>query len=106
MVDFANNKNTRQRVADLLRAKDELQVNDFKLLANFWYHELKQLNKPIKEITALELLQLVAKGHLTPTESIRRNRQLLQEKNPTLYGTHNRKEEKRESVRQQVISFQ
>jgi len=74
-------KDIKALITDLLTNYEHLRDSDTKLLANVWY---KQLND--KSITAKEFLQIISNGGLVNTESVRRCRQLIQEKNPKLRG--------------------
>ena len=68
-------------ITNLLTNYEHLRDNDSKLIANVYY---KQLND--KSITAKEFLQFMSQGLLVNPESVRRCRQLIQEKNPELRG--------------------
>jgi len=62
----------------------ELRDNDRRLIANVWNTWLKLHKKT--DLTVLDFLKLFAKGDIPHPESIRRQRQKLQEINPTLRG--------------------
>ena len=79
---------TSERVKVLLLKYPQYRDNDNKLIAHIMRDDMKKvLNKPPDYITGTEVLQLIADGSLTNTESIRRSRQKLQEHNPYLRGS-------------------
>lgn len=84
-----NNFSLRDVIKNLLIKKPELKEDDFRLLANLWLRQLKQTEKT--EITAIEFLELLSKGEFTSPETVRRERQKLQEHNPELRGPNYQK---------------
>jgi len=74
-------KDIKALITSLLTNYEHLRDNDSKLIANVYY---KQLND--KSITAKDFLLLMSDGLLVNPESVRRCRQLIQEKNPELRG--------------------
>lgn len=83
MEFFTQFTNTKARVEAYLRRYPELRDNDEKLIAVFWFNEIKSI-PDIK--TAFEFLTAYSGGKLTSSESIRRCRQKAQEVNPELRG--------------------
>jgi len=71
----------KPRIEELLRTKQHLRDNDYRLIANVWSREV-----PIPEMSAHKFLLKFAAGNLSNPESIRRVRQKLQEENPSLRG--------------------
>jgi hypothetical protein len=74
-------KDIKALITDLLTNYPHLRDNDSKLIANVYY---KQLND--KSITAKDFLKFMSNGDLVNPESVRRCRQLIQEKNQELRG--------------------
>ena len=70
----------------LLYNNKETQDNDNALISAIWYDDMIKLGKNPQEINALNVLDLLTKGLLTNTESIRRCRQMLQKEFPELRG--------------------
>lgn len=77
-------KQKLQTIKELLEKKPHYRDNDRKLLAHIWYTEADKagiLSKDVKKF-----LEFYADGRLSNAETIRRHRQLLQEKHPELRG--------------------
>ena len=98
--DVANKKNKRMKtkevVKELLINKPHLRDSDPKLIATYWYNELKkkQIN-PYKisgysprqfAPSRYEFMQLLANSKLTNIKTIERMRRKLQEEYPELRG--------------------
>lgn len=62
-----------------------LRDNDLKLLCTVWQEECGG-REAVERMSALDLLRKIATDELSHPESVRRIRQLLQEKNPNLRG--------------------
>ena len=77
----------KDKVRNLLINNKRLRDSDNKLIATFWYQELKMRGIDTNEITGFELLQLFAESKLTNAETIRRIRAKLQETNKELRGS-------------------
>ena len=78
--------NSKEEIRKILINKPHLKDSDPRLMATFWYQELKRKNLKVSEITALDFLNLFAKSKLTNPETIRRMRAKLQEECPELRG--------------------
>ena len=79
-------KKTKDKVKELLQKHPELRDSDNKLIAFYWYNELKKKDLNPKSITAMEFLQTFADSKLTNSETIHRCRRKAQEKNKELRG--------------------
>ena len=77
----------KDKVRNLLTNNKRLRDSDNKLIATFWYQELKMRGIDTNEITGFELLELFAESKLTNAETIRRIRAKLQETNKELRGS-------------------
>ena len=77
----------KDKVRNLLINNKRLRDSDNKLIATFWFQELKMLVIDTNEITGFELLELFAESKLTNAETIRRIRAKLQETNKELRGS-------------------
>jgi hypothetical protein len=77
----------KDKVRNLLINNKRLRDSDNKLIATFWFQELKMRGIDTNEITGFELLQLFAESKLTNAETIRRIRAKLQETNKELRGS-------------------
>jgi hypothetical protein len=77
----------KDKVRNLLINNKRLRDSDNKLIATFWYQELKMRGIDTNEITGFELLELFAESKLTNAETIRRIRAKLQETNKELRGS-------------------
>jgi hypothetical protein len=78
--------NSKETVKMLLVKYPTLKDSDSRLIANFWNEELKGKGFDIKEMKAVEFLNMFSKSKLTNPETIRRNRAKLQEEHPELRG--------------------
>lgn len=79
-------KTSQDRVQKLLENSLEQRDDDYKLTANFWFYELRDLGLDPKQITAFTLLGLYAGKKLTQADVITRARRKIQENNPHLRG--------------------
>ena len=87
MAVYTQNKQIREKVRGLLEKHPELRDNDRRLCSNLWARDLKfAFQKPLNEISAKEFLQAYANGALSHSESIRRQRQILQQNHEELRG--------------------
>ena len=77
---------TKEIVKQLLIDKPHLRDSDNKLIATYWYMELKQKKIDPNNINALEFMQMFADSKLTNIKTIERMRRKLQEENPELRG--------------------
>ena len=76
----------KDKVLKLLQENTSNRDSDNKLIANFWFHEIKAMGKDPNTLTAFGLLDLMSKSKLTNTETITRVRRQLQEQNKELRG--------------------
>jgi len=76
---------TKNKVRIALLKYPHLRDDDNKLLATIWANEFGGKDK-CKEFTAFSFLEMLSKGLLSNSESIRRMRQKLQETEPDLRG--------------------
>ena len=77
-------KTIKDKVMVLLEDYPYLRDNDFKLIANFYALEIGSEN--LDKMTARDFLKMFSDGRLPHSESIRRDRQKLQEQNISLRG--------------------
>ena len=77
---------TKETIKKILLDKPHLRDNDNKLIAAYWFRELKNKNVNVEEITALDFLHRYADNKLTNAETIRRMRAKLQEEYPEVRG--------------------
>ena len=84
---FNQMKKSKEKVKALLTEFPHLQDDDYKLIATFYCWEVGGISKAQNK-SAYELLQDIADGRLTNTETIRRIRAKLQEQYPSLRGTN------------------
>ena len=76
----------KDKVLKLLKENPSNRDSDNKLIANFWFHEIKAMGKDPNTLTAFGLLDLMSKSKLTNTETITRVRRQIQEQNKELRG--------------------
>ena len=88
-MKFVNSvKSLQQRVEKLLISYPHLRDSDEKLIANIWAQDVKsKQNSTIGSMSAKEVLTLFANKNLTSSETIRRTRQKVQEKNENTRGS-------------------
>ena len=90
---------TKDKVKMLLRDYPHLRDSDNKLIANFWYQEIKKNN----QTSLIAFLDDFANSKYTSPESIRRCRQKIQEQHPELKGRNHRfKKKEGESLRKEI----
>ena len=77
---------TKEIVKKLLIEKPHLKDSDNKLIATYWFNELKKKNINPSEITGLDFMKLFAESKLTNIKTIERMRRKLQEECPELRG--------------------
>ena len=79
--------NTKGKVKFWLKLDANLRDSDSRLCANIWGSELTtQLGEGINSATAIDFLEMYAKGKLTSAPSIKRARAKLQEEEPKYRG--------------------
>lgn len=88
-MKFVNGvKTLQERVEKLLISHPHLRDSDEKLIANIWTQDVKTKQKStIDSMSAKEVLTLFANKSLTSSETIRRTRQKVQEKNEDTRGS-------------------
>ena len=77
---------TKEIVKNLLIQKPHLRDSDPKLIATYWFNELKKKNIDPSEINGLEFMKMFADSKLTNIKTIERMRRKLQEECPELRG--------------------
>ena len=77
---------TKDIVKNLLIQRPHLRDSDPKLIATYWFNELKKKNINPSEINGLEFMKLFADSKLTNIKTIERMRRKLQEESPELRG--------------------
>ena len=82
---FDEMKTIKEKIYYLLSANEHLRDNDNKLIANIYLKEMGGLEK-VKQMSGFDVLNTLANGSLTSTESIRRTRCKLQEDYPEVRG--------------------
>lgn len=75
-------QSNKAKIEKLLKERKSLRDSDNQLIKAVWVTQIKRLN----EMTAADLLNLLASGHLANPETIRRCRQKIQEENKALRG--------------------
>jgi hypothetical protein len=93
---------TKFKVERLLNAIEETRDNDELLIANVWTEDL--INRGFNTSISVKILFFMLRnGELTSTESIRRVRQKLQEKNEHLRGyKYNKRMEHQKVVKEEL----
>jgi hypothetical protein len=80
-------KGVSKKIAKWFMQKPETMDSDLKLMCNIWSEEIfNKTGKNVKELTAYDLLCMLATKELSNPESIRRSRVELQKKNPEFRG--------------------
>lgn len=78
---------TKEIILDLLQRSRSLRDNDNGLQANVWSVEIKALGYvSLEEMSAVDLLKLIADGKLSAANNIKRIRCKLQQENEHLRG--------------------
>ena len=77
---------TKDIVKTLLIQKPHLRDSDPKLIATYWFNELKKKHIDPAEINGLEFMKMFADSKLTNIKTIERMRRKLQEEHPELRG--------------------
>lgn len=97
-------KSVKDRVKYLLLKYPHLRDNDNKLVANYWFFELKDRGVNLSDISASELLNLFSNKKLSSFESISRCRRKLQEENEILRGKSYQKRKAEEDYTKKNIN--
>lgn len=79
-----NDTELRKEIREVLTNRPEVREDDLRLISNLWWRQLKRAGK--QDISSKDFLALVASGDLYHFESVRRERQKLQEHHPELRG--------------------
>lgn len=79
-------KSITDRIKYWINKDISLADNDLRLISVIHFEQLKALGYDPKIMSGFELLKLKAEGRLYSPETIRRNRQKLQEKHPEYRG--------------------
>ena len=77
---------TKEIVKNLLIQKPHLRDSDLKLIATYWFNELKKKKIDPSDINGLEFMKMFADSKLTNIKTIERMRRKLQEEHPDLRG--------------------
>ena len=95
---------TKEKVKALLIKSPHLKDNDDKLLATYWYYELKDMKRNPETINGMNLLTLISEGRLTNAKTVIRMRRKLQEEFEELRGKKykHRKETLQKKVRKEL----
>jgi len=95
---------TKETVKELLIKTPHLRDSDNKLIATYWWRELKYKKLNVDDMSAMDILEMYSKSQLTNTETIRRMRAKLQEENPELRGKvyHFRKQQRQKKWRKDL----
>ena len=86
MANKKTKMKTKEVVKQLLIDKPHLRDSDPKLIATYWFNELKKKNIDPSEINGLEFMKMFADSKLTNIKTIERMRRKLQEESPELRG--------------------
>ena len=76
-----NIRNKQELIIDLLTKHPHLRDDDNRLIATVW-----NIEQDTDNMSAFDLLKLVAQGEMTNTESIRRSRAKIQQERIELHG--------------------
>ena len=76
----------KDKIKTLLTKFPELRDSDNKLIAFFWYKELKRKGMNPNQMSAMDFLQYFSDSKLTNSETIHRCRRKAQEQNKELRG--------------------
>jgi hypothetical protein len=95
-------KNLKDTVKAVLQEKPKARDSDYYLTAIVWYHQIPQEERTTK--TAASFLKDLSEGKFASPESIRRLRQLIQEKNEDTRGQNYkvRKTKMEQEVRNEI----
>ena len=86
MANKRTEMKTKEVVKQLLIDKPHLRDSDNKLIATYWFNELKEKQIDANKINGLEFMQMFANSKLTNIKTIERMRRKLQEESPELRG--------------------
>ena len=86
MANKRTEMKTKEVVKQLLIDKPHLRDSDNKLIATYWFNELKEKQIDPNKINGLEFMQMFANSKLTNIKTIERMRRKLQEEHPELRG--------------------
>ena len=77
---------TKDKVKEYLIKHSDLRDSDNKLIAFYWYKELRAKGMNPDQMSAMEFLQYFSSSKLTNSETIHRCRRKAQEQNKELRG--------------------
>jgi len=77
---------TKEEVRTLLENTPHLRDSDNKLIATYWFNELRKMAINPDNINAMKFLKMFADSALTNVKTIERMRRKLQEECPELRG--------------------
>ena len=97
-MSIIENLTVQDLVRNLLTKHSALRDDDYRLIANVWIREMRG-KEEVRKLNALEFLTLFTEKKLAHPESVRRSRQLLQERHEELRGE---RYQKRETVLEKV----
>tara|TARA_Y100001973_G_C5138162_1_gene301462 strand:- start:718 stop:1023 length:306 start_codon:yes stop_codon:yes gene_type:complete len=94
----------KDKVKNLLVKYPHFRDSDNKLIAAYWFQELKGKGVNLNEISAMEFLHYFAESKLTNSETIHRCRRKAQEENTELRGKsyYNRQEKMQKQWRKDL----
>jgi predicted transcriptional regulator len=75
-------KSNKAKIEKMLKERKSLRDSDNQLIKAVWISQVKTLNN----MSAADLLNMLASGRLVNPETVRRCRQKIQEENPSLRG--------------------
>jgi hypothetical protein len=77
---------TKEEIKKLLNKSPHLRDSDAKLIATYWYNEIRAKNLDLNTMTGFEFVKMFAESKLTNPETIRRMRAKIQEESPEYRG--------------------
>jgi len=101
MTVFDDIVGSMDRIEYILKKRPTSRDQDSDLIAAYWYYET---GKGINDMTALQFLEFISKGLLTPPATIIRARRKVQEQNPALRGERYAERQSQEKIVRNNIS--
>jgi len=97
-------KNTHDKVEEMLKSIPETQDSDTYLTALIWFKEF--LKCGLDRETAVRVCKLLKDGKLSHPQSIRRTRQLIQKNIPELRGkTYTKRQKNSNKIRKEIVKL-
>ena len=91
------------RIEYILKRKPQARDYDSYLIAAYWFYET---GEGIESMNAMQFLEFMSKGLLTPPATIIRARRKVQEQNPTLRGErYIERQNEEKNVRNNISKF-